>query len=100
LKYVGLEQLVLSPPFHWILKVELVVVRLIFSWIKCEITLKFNFEYDSIDELHYFIYGKWIHGFWYKLVLSYVVLLIPTRFCSWVDVKQLQIVGNWWFGLW
>jgi hypothetical protein len=43
--------------------------------------------------------GEWIHGFWYKLVLFYVVILIPTRFCSWINVRQLQIVGNWWWSL-
>lgn len=51
LKYVGLEQLVLSLPFHWILKVELIIVRLRFNWIK--IALRLNFEYDPIDELYY-----------------------------------------------
>jgi hypothetical protein len=94
LKYVGLE-LVLSPPFHWILKIELITIRLRLNWIKCKIALIFYFEYDLIDELHYLM--AWIHGFWYKLVLFYVVLLIATRFCSWTNVKQLQIVSNWWW---
>jgi len=39
LKYVGLEQLVLSPPFHWILIIELIIVKLRFKWIKCRIAL-------------------------------------------------------------
>lgn len=43
--------------------------------------------------------GEWIHGFWYKLVLFYVVILIPTRFCSWINVRQLQIIGSWWWSL-